>query len=124
MFPAGTQTYPSQPLAATSLEISLAREMFVTERLRRFHLASILKRTDRMLGGLEELNLLDVPRVPESLRLQIAALAADLPFDYSLLIGAQPSPTEAIDLVFDLQQAILLFMTGASPEEDGLEAAS
>lgn len=124
MFPPGTQTYTSQPLAATSFEISLAREMFVIERLRRFHLASILKRTDRMLGGLEELNLLDVPRVPESLRLQIATLVADLPFDYSLLIGAQPSPTEAIDLVFDLQEAILLFMTGASPDEEDLEAAS
>ena len=124
MFHPGTQTYPSQPLAATSFEISLAREMFATERLRRFHLASMLQRTDRMLGGLEELNLLDVPHVPESLRLQIVALVADLPFDYSLLIGDQPSPTEAIDLVFDLQEAILLFMTGASPDEDDLEAAS
>ena len=113
-----------EPLVLALLEIRVANERFETERLRQRYVASLLHRTDRMLASLEELNLLDVPRVPESLRLQIAALAADLPFDYSLLIGAQPSPTEAIDLVFDLQQAILLFMTGASPEEDGLEAAS
>ena len=124
MFHPVSQAYPTQPLAATSFEISLAHEMFVAERFRRFHLASLLKRTDRMLGGLEELNLLDVPRVPESLRLQIAALVADLPFDYSLLIRTQPSPTEAIDLVFDLQEAILLFMTGVSPDQRDLEEAS
>jgi hypothetical protein len=124
MFHPGSQVSPTQPLAATSFEISLAHEMFVAERLQRYHLASLLKRTDRMLGGLEELNLLDVPRVPESLRLQIAALVADLPFDYHLLIGVQPSPTEAIDLVFDLQEAILLFMTGAMPDEDDLQEAS
>jgi hypothetical protein len=124
MFHPGGQAYPTQPLAATSFEISLAHERSFTERLRRFHLASLLKRTDRMLGGLEELNLMDVPRVPESLRLQIATLVADLPFDYSLLIGVQPSPTDAIDLVFDLQEAILLFMTGASPDGEDLEEAS
>jgi hypothetical protein len=124
MFHPGGQAYPTQPLAATSFEISLAHERSVTERLRRFHLASLLKRTDLMLGGLEELNLMDVPRVPESLRLQIATLVADLPFDYSLLIGVQPSPTDAIDLVFDLQEAILLFMTGASPDGEDLEEAS
>jgi hypothetical protein len=124
MFQSVSQDYPTQPLAATTFEISLAREMFVAERLRRFHLASLLKRTDRMLGGLEELNLLDVPRVPESVLLQIEALVADLPFDYSLLIGTQPSPTEVIDLVFDLQEAILLFMTATSPDHEDLEEAS
>jgi hypothetical protein len=124
MFHPGTQTYPSQPFAATNFEISLAHEMFLTEQRRRFHLASLLKRTDRMLGALEQLNLLDVSRVPASLRLQVAALVADLPFEYSLLIGAQPSPTQAIDLIFELQEAILLFMTGVSPDEEDLEAAS
>ena len=124
MFHPVSQDYPTQPLAATSFEISRARETFVAERLRRFHIASLLKRTDRMLGGLEELNLLDVPRVPETVLLQIGALVADLPFDYSLLIGTQPSPTEAIDLVFDLQEAILLFMTGVPPGQEDVEEAS
>jgi hypothetical protein len=121
----GGHAYLPQPMAATCFEISLAHKRFVNERFRRFHVPSLLKRTDRMLGDLEELNLMDVSRVPESLGLQMAALVADLPFEYSLVIGNRHSPTEVIDLVFDLQEALLLFMTGITPDEgDAMEAAS
>jgi hypothetical protein len=53
------------------------------------------------------------------------ALVADLPFASSVVINEEPSPTEAIDLVFDLQEALLLYMTGTRPDDtDLLENAS
>ena len=112
------------PLETACLEITLANERFVTQRLRRLHLGMLLKRTDWMLNSLEELNLMGTSRVPELSRLQITHLAAELPFTYTLLMSGQPSPTEAIDLVFDMQEALLLFMTGTRPDDDELQEAS
>jgi hypothetical protein len=34
------------------------------------------------------------------------------------------SPTEAIDLVFDLQEALLVFMTGVKSDDDELQEAA
>jgi hypothetical protein len=135
MFDQDIRTYLSQPrstllagrghsLEAACLEISLANERFVTERLRRLHLNLLLKRTDRMLGALEELNLMNVPHIPEASRLQIAVLVADLPFEYSVFIGDPSTPTQAIDLVFDLQEALLVFMTGLKRDDDELQEAA
>jgi hypothetical protein len=113
------------PLEAACSEISLANERFVAQRLRRIQLAWLRQRTDRMLDLLEEMNLMAVPRVPESSRRQLMALVADLPFASSVVINEEPSPTEAIDLVFDLQEALLLYMTGTRPDDtDLLENAS
>lgn len=112
------------PLVLAVLEISEATERSENERLRRRYVASLLHRTDRILEGLEELNLLDVGRVPETWPLHIATVVADLPFEYGLEINERPTPTQAIDLVFDLQQALLLWMTGLEPEEEELETAS
>src|SRR3982074_203089 len=103
MFDQGIRAYLSQPgssllprrgnsLEAACIEISLANERFVTERLRRLHLTMLLKRTDRMLDALEELNLRNVPHIPEMSRRQIARLAADLPFEYSVFLGEPSTP--------------------------------
>jgi hypothetical protein len=56
--------------------------------------------------------------------LHIATVVADLPFEYGLEINQRPTPTQAIDLVFDLQRALLQWMTGLEPEEGELETAS
>lgn len=112
------------PLLLAAMEIQEASERSETERLRRTYSASLLHRTDRILDGLEELNLLDVPHVPATWPLHIATVVADLPFDYTLVVNEPPTPTEAIDLVFDLQQALLLWMTGLEPEDEELETAS
>ncbi len=112
------------PLVLAVLEISEASERSETERLRQRYVTSLLQRTDRLLEGLEELNLIDVPRVPDAFPLHIATVVADLPFDYHPKIKDRPTPTEAIDLVFDLQQALLQWMTGREPEEEELENAS
>lgn len=112
------------PLMMALLEISVANERGQTERLRRGYATSLLHRTDRMLDALEELNLLDVPRVPATWPIHVATVVADLPFDYGLVVSEPPTPTQAIDLVFDLQQALLLWMTGRESEEEELETAS
>jgi hypothetical protein len=112
------------PLVLAAMEIREAGERSETERLRRLYATSLLHRTDRILDGLEELNLYEVPRVPETWGLHIATVVADLPFDYGLAVSKPPTPTEAIDIVFDLQQALLLWMTGLEPEADELENAS
>jgi hypothetical protein len=112
-----------EPLAAACLEITLANERHAIQRSRRARVALLRARTDRILEGLEELNLLEVRRVPELTRFQLAAMVADLPFEYRLSISKNPSPTELIDLVFDLQAELVLFLTGVKPEEDELVSA-
>ena len=82
-------------------------------------------RTDQMLTALEELNVLQVERVPESWLWQLGELVADLPFEYQPPIGQPPSPTAAIDLVFDIQEHLLELITGIEAEHDErLETAS
>jgi hypothetical protein len=116
------------PLDAAIREMMLASERFATERLRRRRLSSLLERSDLLLAGLEELNLLEVKRVPERGLSQLSVLLADLPFEHRLPIGPRPSPTAAIDAVFDLQEAILRSITGSEPEAgeelEGLERVS
>jgi hypothetical protein len=113
------------PLESTSREVRLASERFVLESLRRRRLASLLQRTDQMLAGLEQLNLLDVERVPEAWPSQLAALIAEMPFEFQPPVGQHPSPTAAIDALFDLQARLLQSITGTEAEaDDPLEAAS
>jgi hypothetical protein len=112
------------PLVLAAMKVREAEERSEMERLRRHYASSLLHRTDRILDGLEELNLFEVARVPETWGLHIATVVADLPFDYGLSVQKPPTPTEAIDIVFDLQQALLLWMTGLEPEADELENAS
>ena len=97
----------------------------MSRRLRSLYVESLLRRTDWILDQLEHLNLVDVHRVPNSARLELGAVVAALPFEYYGALDDEVSPTAAIDLVFDLQQALLSFMTGVKPDEtDGEEVAS
>jgi hypothetical protein len=81
-------------------------------------------RTDRMLTELEVLNVLDVERAPESWLWQLAELVADLPFEYQPPIGQEPSPTAAIEVVFEIQEGLLRSITGTDADEGLLETAS
>jgi len=113
------------PLASACFAISQANDKFMSRRLRSVYFESLLRRTDWILDRLEYLNLMDVHRVPNSARLELSAVVAALPFDYYAALDDEVSPTAAIDLVFDLQQALLSFMTGVKPDEtDGEEVAS
>jgi hypothetical protein len=112
------------PLVLAAMEVREAAEQSEHERLRRHYASALLHRTDRILDRLEELNLYEVARVPETWGLHIATVVADLPFDYGLSVQKPPTPTEAIDIVFDLQHALLLWMTGVEAEDEALENAS
>jgi hypothetical protein len=113
------------PLGSACQEIRLASERYAIGRIRSRRMISPLMRTDQMLTALEELNMLDVERVPESWLWQLGELVADLPFEYDPTLGQQPSPTAAIDLVFDIQEHLLELITGIEAEhEERLEAAS
>ena len=56
-----------------------------------------------MVEELEGLNLHDVSTVDFSWSPRLALLFACLPFDYRPRIRAHPSPTELLDVVFDVQ---------------------
>jgi hypothetical protein len=108
------------PLEAASEDARLASEQFAIARLRSRRIASLLMRTDQMLTELEVLNLQDVERAPESWLWQLAELVADLPFEYQPPIGHGPSPTAAIDVVFEIQAGLLRSITGRDPDDDDL----
>jgi hypothetical protein len=113
------------PLINACREISTAIDLFAMTQLPRRRVLALLRRTDRMLESLETLNLLEVEHVPEAWRSQLAALVADLPFDYQPQIEPRPTPTAAIDVLFDIQEGLLRSKSGSELDDDELlEAAS
>jgi hypothetical protein len=115
----------TSPLIVACQEISVAIDRHAMEQLPRRRVLALLKRTDHMLESLETLNLLEVKNVPESWQSQLAVLLADLPFDYDPQIESRPSPTAAIDVLFDIQEGLLRSKSGTVAVGDELlEAAS
>jgi hypothetical protein len=108
------------PIGVACEEIRVAGDRVDTEMLRRTYLAYLLNRTDRILDGLEQLNLHDMEYCPEIWRSHLAALIAELPFDYQPASGTRLSPTRAIDIVFEIQGGLLAWITGRPTEPDEL----
>lgn len=72
--------------------------------LERERTSALISWTDGMIGELELLNLRDVARVPSEWRGRLALLLASLPFEYVPRLKPYPwSPTEVLDMLFDLQ---------------------
>ena len=116
--------HTSGPLGSANQEIRAAIDAFVEGRRASRRLPSLLKRTDAMLAELETLNLLQVRRAPISWHSELSALVIDLPFEYQPRIAQHPSPTAAIDVVFEIQHGLFRLMTGAEFEDELLEVAS
>jgi len=114
----------SGPLGSANQEIRNAIDAFVEGRRASRRLPSLLKRTDAMLTELETLNLLKVRRAPASWYSELSALVTDLPFEYQPRIARHPSPTAAIDVVFDIQSGLFRLMSSAEFEDELLEAAT
>ena len=112
------------PMGLANQEIRDAIDGFVAERVARRRLPALLERTDAMLTELETLNLMEVRRTPLSLVAALAALVAELPFEYAPRVGPRPSPTAAIDVVFDIQAGIFNVMYGSEPSDQLIEVAS
>jgi hypothetical protein len=51
---------------------------------------------------------------------QLADLVADLPFEYQPHIEQEPSPTAAIDVVFEIQECLLRSIAGRDADDDDL----
>lgn len=111
------------PMGLANQEIRDAAESFAAARLGSRRLPSLLERTDAILAELETLNLMEVRRTPAPLRSAMSALIAELPFDITPRIGPRPSPTAAIEVVFDLQARLFNVMYGSEPAEPTTQPA-
>jgi hypothetical protein len=74
----------------------------------------LLQLTDTMVDELEQLNLADVERVGIEWRTRLTFLFSALPFPYLPRLRAFPSPTEVLDVLFDLQAPLLDLKVGRS----------
>ena len=83
--------------------------------LERDRMSALISWTDVLIGELELLNLHDVPRVPVDWRGRLALLFASLPFKYVPRLNQYPwSPTEVLDVLFDLQAYLFDLKNGRS----------
>jgi len=119
------------PMELANEEIREAIDRFAANRLGSRRLPALLERTDAMLTELETLNLMEVRRTPASQIAALAALVADLPFEYTARIGPGAKPAAVIDVVFDIQARICNSMDGAAgadrwpdPADQLIEVAS
>jgi hypothetical protein len=83
--------------------------------LERDRTSALISWTDSMIGELEVLNLRDVLRVSGDWRGRLALLFASLPFKYVPRLNAYPwSPTELLDVLFDVQAYLFDLKNGRS----------
>ena len=81
-------------------------------RLGQARLSHLIKLSDAMVEELELLNLDDVPRVPSVWQERLVLLSFSLPFEYRPRLGSFPSPTEVLDVLFEVQRHPLALKTG------------
>jgi len=77
------------------------------EDARQEHVEELIRLSDAMVDELERLNLAGVARVAYEWRERLAFLFAAVPFAYTPRLRAHPSPTEVLDVLFDLQAPLL-----------------
>lgn len=85
--------------------------------LERDRTSALISRIDGMLDELELLNLRDAKTVSPDWHGRLARLVASLPFTYEPRIGAQPTPTELLDMLLDLQGYLFHLKNGQSVGE-------
>jgi len=73
----------------------------------RDRVARLIRMTDAMMDELEQLNLDGVERVRGEWKGRLTFLFSGLPFPYMPWLRAYPSPTEVLDVLFDLQAHLL-----------------
>src|SRR5215472_17544417 len=79
----------------------------------------LMRITDEMKDELEQLNLEGVERVRAEWRTRLAFLFSGLPFTYVPWLRAYPSPTEVLDVLFDLQAHLLELKRQHAPLRSG-----
>lgn len=86
-------------------------------RLDRARLPRLIALTDAMLEELELLNLADVARVSAEWQDRLILLVASLPFEHRLRLRAFPSPTEVLDVIFDIQEHLFALRSDGRPAD-------
>jgi hypothetical protein len=66
-----------------------------------------MRRTDGLIEELEQCNLAGIRVLPATWMARLQLLLRSLPFDYPRKLHAPLSPTQALDLIFDIQSRIL-----------------
>jgi len=93
---------------AASREIGRHLDDARQQQLEHERIESLVRLTDAFVDELERLNLDDVQRVNGDWRRRLANLFSLLPFPYSPWLRAHPSPTEVLDVMFDVQGRLLV----------------
>lgn len=92
--------------------IHAAKHSAMASLLERERIPQLIRWTDAMIEELEELNLLEVRRVDISWRPRLALLFSCLPFEYRPSMRAHPSPTQIVDVLFDIQAHLFNLKNG------------
>jgi hypothetical protein len=74
----------------------------------------LLARSDALIEELEVLNLREIDQVDARCLLRLEELLRSLPFVCDACAWPPSSPTEALDLLFDLQRGLLAVKNGPS----------
>ncbi len=98
----------SGAIDAASREIGRHLDEARLQQLEHERIESLVRLTDAIVDELEQLNLDDVQRVNGDWRRRLAHLFSLLPFPYSPWLRAHPSPTEVLDVMFDVQGRLLV----------------
>lgn len=88
--------------------------------LERERTSALISWIDSMIEELELLNLRDVPKVSADWYGRMAMLVASLPFEYKLCMPEHPSPTELLDILFQVQGDLFDLRSGraATPSSE------
>ena len=92
---------------AASREMRQQVELARQRRREREQVDRLVRLTDAIVDELERLNLDEVRRVNGAWRGRLARLFSALPFPYTPWLRAHPSPTEVLDVLFDIQARLL-----------------
>jgi hypothetical protein len=73
--------------------------------------------TDGLIGELEGLNLAGVQSLSPMWGPRLQLLLASLPFDYAASSNAPTSPSEVLDIIYDIQARLLELKRGESRKD-------
>jgi hypothetical protein len=94
-------------LDGTCREIRWHLERAERRELEQQRVQQLMRATDAIVDELERLNLQHVERVDAEWKRRLTLLFAELPFSYTPWLRAYPSPTEVLDVLFEVQQRLL-----------------
>ena len=109
---------PALPLERTSLAIEELEADVQRDNDRRYQFYRMIRATDRVLGALEELNVVGTKVIPPALRPQLRRQLAGLPDECLAAYRSSGSVQKVLDSVFDVQDRLFLWRDQDAPPPD------